>query len=326
MPLARPSPQEQAFLQAIVDNPGDDAVYLILADWLEEYDDPRRAELLRLHRQLLASCCEPDEHPERTAWQRRLVQLLAEGVRLCVPRRSVDLGSDMQMAFAWLPPGSFLMGSPRGEEGRGVDETQHRVTLSRGFWLGVYPVMQAQWQAVLGSNPSLFQGPDRPVDNVSWEDGQEFCRKLSGRDGRHYRLPTEAEWEYACRAGTTTPFHLGQTISTDQANYNGTYSSYGKGKKGIYRKQTTAVGGFPPNAWGLFDLHGNVWEWCADRYGPYLDGVTKDPQNEPSGRARVLRGGSWRSGPWACRSAGRDRDVPTGRGGNCGCRVVLGLD
>jgi uncharacterized protein (TIGR02996 family) len=317
--------QEQAFLQAIVANPGDDAVYLILADWLEEYDDPRRAELLRLHRQLLATCCEPEQHPERAAQQVQLVQLLAEGVRLCVPRRSVDLDSDMQMEFAWLPPGSFLMGSPRGEEGRGVDETQHRVTLSRGFWLGVSPVTQAQWVAMMGSNPSGCQGEGHPVEMVSWDDCQEFCHQLSSRDGQRYQLPSEAQWEYACRAGTTTPFHVGATLSTELANYDGTYT-YGKGERGIDRSQTTAVGGFPPNAWGLYDMHGNVWEWCRDWHGPYGSDYIEDPEGSNTGETRVLRGGSWRDDPGHCRAACRSRLAPAYSCGTAGCRVLLCLD
>jgi formylglycine-generating enzyme required for sulfatase activity len=148
------------------------------------------------------------------------------------------------MKFAWSPPGTFLMGSPPDEEDREDDEQQHRVTLTRGFWLGVTPVTQAQWQAVLGSNPSHYQGDDRPVEQVSWNDCRKRCQRLAEGDGRRYRLPTEAGWEYACRASTTTPFHFGATISTDLANYNGKYT-YGKGPKGVSRRQTTPVGSFP---------------------------------------------------------------------------------
>jgi uncharacterized protein (TIGR02996 family) len=325
MPTTTPSPHEQAFLQAVVDNPGDDAVYLILADWLEEHDDPRRAELLRLHRRLLATCCQPDEHPERAAQQARLVQLLTEGVQPCVPRRTVALGGGVEIGFAWLPPGSFVMGSPPNEKRRSKDEPRHRVTLSRGFWLGVYPVTQAQWHAVLGSNPSKFKGNDLPVETVSWDDCQEFCHRLSARDGRRYRLPSEAQWEYACRAGTTTAFHGGATISTELANYDGK-DTYGKGKKGVYRDQTTPVGSFPPNAWGLYDMHGNVWQWCQDWYGRYGNGDRKDPDGATDGTARVLRGGSWVDGPRYCRAAFRSRCAPASRLGYAGCRVLLCLD
>jgi uncharacterized protein (TIGR02996 family) len=318
-----PHPQEQALLQAVVENPNDEALYLVLADWLEEHDDPRRAELLRLHRQLLATCTEPDRHPQRSVWQTRVVALLAKGVRPCVPGRSVLL-SGVEMAFRFIPPGSFLMGSPPDEEDRHEDESQHRVTLTQGFFLGIHPVTQAQWQAVLGNNPSRFQADILPVEQVSWEECQAFCQKLSERDGQLYSLPSEAEWEYACRAGTTTPFHFGPTISTDQANYDGNYI-YDQGEKGTYREKTTPVGSFPANAWGLFDLHGNVWEWCQDTYGNYGGNDTKDPFNTKEG-AGVLRGGSWISYPGRCRAAFRCRGGPASRTHFWGCRVVLYLD
>jgi formylglycine-generating enzyme required for sulfatase activity len=184
-------------------------------------------------------------------------------------------------------------------------------------------VTQAQWQAVMGSNPSYFQGKKLPVEQVSWEDCREFCSKLSERDGQRYRLPTEAEWEYACRAGTTTPFLFGETISTDQANYNGTY---GGGNKGQYRQKTTSVGTFPGNAFGLFEMHGNVWEWCEDWRGPYPQSEITDPKGPDNGDARVLRGGSWGMHPLWCRSASRFHDDPGCRDVNVGCRVVLCLD
>ncbi len=201
----------------------------------------------------------PASLPSRPPQQRRAGEIIA---------------NSLGMRFAWRPPGTFLMGSPPSEPQRWDDEQQHRVTLSKGFWLGVTPVTQAQWQAVMGSNPSHFQGDDRPVEEVSWDDCQEFCKRLAERDGQRYRLPTEAEWEYACRAGTTTPFHFGATLSTEQANYDGNYT-YGEGKKGKYREETTPVGSFPANAWGLHDMHGNVWEWCQDWYGPYLKEISK---------------------------------------------------
>src|SRR5262249_47079270 len=148
------------------------------------------------------------------------------------------------------------------------DETLHRVTLTQGFHLGVHQVTQAQWQAIMGNNPSNFTGNDRPVEMVSWNDCVDFCKRLGEKTGMWFRLPTEAEWEYACRAGTTTPFHFGETISTDQANYDGNYT-YGNGTRGVYRKRTKPAGSFPANAWGLHEMHGNVWEWCQDGYELY---------------------------------------------------------
>jgi uncharacterized protein (TIGR02996 family) len=326
--LLRPPnhPEELAsLLQALVEHSSDEALYLVLADWLEEHDDPRRAELLRLHRQLLATCTEPQRHLQRNAWQARVVALLAEGVRPCVPGRTVLLDGVVEMTFHFIPPGSFLMGGPADEEQRSPNNRQHRVTLTQGFYLGIHPVTQAQWQAVMGSNPSHFQGENLPVESVSWEDCQEFCRKLSERDGQRYRLPSEAQWEYACRAGTTTPFHFGPTISTDQANYDGNFPQ-GQGKKGVCREKTTAVGSFPANAWGLFDLHGNVWEWCQDAYGRHGDNDTTDPLNNEGG-SRVLRGGCWRGTQDGCRAGGcRGWFVPSHRSYICGCRVLGCLD
>ncbi len=237
--------------------------------------------------------------------------------------------NSLGMKFAWIPPGTFLMGSPPNELERQDDETQHKVTLTKGFWMGVHQVTQAQWQAVMGFNPSNCEGANRPVEEISWNDAFAFCTALRTMDGKMYRLPTEAEWEYACRAGTTTPFHFGATISTDQANYDGRYT-YDTGKEGVYRKGTTPVGSFPANAWGLFDMHGNVWEWCQDLYAPYKTGDITDSLNETSGGAcvlrRVLRGGSYFRQPWDCRSAFRFRRTPGSGNYPAGCRVCLCLD
>jgi uncharacterized protein (TIGR02996 family) len=308
--------QEAAFLKALLDEPGDAGLRLVFADWLEERGDPR-GELLRLTHALTRDT----DPPGRWKREERLRALLAEGVRAVGPFRAGPAG----MTFAWVPPGTFRMGSQPAEEGRSDDETQHRVTLTNGFWLGVTPVTQAQWRAVMGTDPSDFKGDDRPVEMVSWEDCQEFCARLSARDGRRYRLPSEAEWEYACRAGTTTPFSFGATISTDQANYDGRFT-YGRDKDGVYRQQTTPVGSFPANAWGLFDMHGNVWEWCADGYGFYPSGDVKDPQEPNNGEPRVVRGGSWYSVPRLCRAAYRSRSAPGQRSRSGGCRAVVCLD
>lgn len=230
------------------------------------------------------------------------------------------------MKFAWIPPGTFLMGSPANEPKRSDDEAQHKVTLTKGFHLGIHQVTQAQWQAVMAGNPSHFKGvANLPVENVSWDEAAVFCEALGEKDGKTYRLPTEAEWEYACRAGTTTPFYFGGTISVNQANYDGNYT-YAGGKKGTHCQKTTAVGSFPANAWGLFDMHGNVWEWCIDWCGPYPGGELKDPQGFVGGDRRVCRGGSWVDQPRRCRSACRRGDAPAFRSYSLGLRFCLLLD
>jgi formylglycine-generating enzyme len=227
------------------------------------------------------------------------------------------------MKFVWIPPGSFMMGSPKEEIERNNNETQHKVKLTKGFYMGVHLVTQEQWQAVMGKNPSRFKGEKNlPVDRVSWEDCQKFIKKLREKDKKLYRLPSEAEWEFCCRAGTKTPFHFGETISTEQANYNGNFT-YGKGKKGVYREKTTPVGNFSANAWGLYDMHGNVFQWCQDWYGDYPQKDVVDPQGPEKGDFRVLRGGSWNNNPVDCRSAFRDGLVPGYRNYDCGLRVCF---
>ena len=211
------------------------------------------------------------------------------------------------------------------------------------FEIGKYPITQAQYEAVMETNPSRFKNnPQNPVEKVSWDDAQAFCQKLSQITGKTYRLPTEAEWEYACRAGTTTPFHFGETITGELANYNAGYT-YADEPKGEYRGQTTPVGQFSPNAFGLYDMHGNVWEWCLDPWHknyqgePPRDGSVWDEDNNDNRyqnllistkklltdkRDRVLRGGSWLDDPGLCRSAIRSRSDPGTRSDGSGFRVV----
>jgi formylglycine-generating enzyme required for sulfatase activity len=184
-------------------------------------------------------------------------------------------------------------------------------------------VTQAQWRAVMGTDPSSFKGDNLPVEQVSWDDAVEFCRKLSSSSGLTVSLPTEAQWEYACRAGTTTPFHFGSTITPDQVNYDGEYP-YGNAAEGVYREKTTQVGSFPANAWGLRDTHGNVWEWCADWYASSLPGGT-DPTGPSSGSHRVVRGGSWYSHAQHCRAAFRLNGDPTAGRYTFGFRPVLSV-
>ena len=234
------------------------------------------------------------------------------------------------MEFVYIPAGRFMMGSPETEEERCDHESPlHEIHFSAGFWMGKYPVTQAEWQNIMENNPSRFHGKRRPVECVSWNDAQEFLQKLNATVGTGsepaptFRLPSEAEWEYACRAGTTTPFSFGETISTDQANYNGNHV-YGTGKQGIYRQQTTDVGSFPPNAFGLCDMHGNVREWCQDSYMSYNETPPDDSAYNVSEdkKAKVLRGGSWYNRPSHVRSANRCRLQPDDRGVNIGFRIV----
>jgi formylglycine-generating enzyme required for sulfatase activity len=259
--------------------------------------------------------------------------------------RVEELGGGITLDMVLIPAGVFMMGSPTAEEGRFDNENpQHQVKVP-SFWMGKYPVTQAQWKAIaslpkidrdLDPNPSRFKGSDRPVEQVSWHDAVEVCDRLSRHTGRTYRLPSEAEWEYACRAGTTTPFHFGETITTELANYRGTDliyegktypGNYGSGPKGVYREETTPVGSFGvANAFGLYDMHGNVWEWCLDHWhGSYVDAPTDGSAwiNNGDERYRLLRGGSWYDGlPWICRSALRHWYVPDYRYVYLGFRVV----
>jgi formylglycine-generating enzyme required for sulfatase activity len=237
--------------------------------------------------------------------------------------RTVDLGGGVSLELVWIPADTFTMGSPSGEANRGNDETQHRVKLTKGFWMGKYEVTQEQWQAVMGSNPSHFKGSKNPVEQVSWDDCQSYIQQLNRKvQGVGFRLPTEAEWEYACRAGTTTAFHYGNDLDASLANFDGNYP-YGNGRKGEYRRKTVPVGSFKPNAFGLYDMHGNVWEWCQDWYGAYPSGAVTDPAGPGAGSSRVLRGGSWNNNARNCRSANRNNNDPGNRNNNIGFRVVL---
>jgi formylglycine-generating enzyme required for sulfatase activity len=214
---------------------------------------------------------------------------------------------------------------------RSDDEGAHGVTLTRGFWVGVSPVTQGQWAAVMGENPSHFQGDGLPVETVSWEDAETFCGKVSALTGMAVRLPSEAEWEYVCRAGTDTPFYWGGVLNGTEANCDGE-APYGTETAGPYLKTTTPVGSYAavsPHPWGLWDVHGSVWEWCADWYDEGFYG--RSPEVEPlcqdgEQMYRVLRGGSWGSYPLYCRAAFRFRNVPGYRSLNFGFRVVFCLD
>ena len=236
---------------------------------------------------------------------------------------------EVRQVFRWIPPGDFQMGSPEGEKGRYSNEKQHKVTISQGYWLGDTPVTQELWTAVMGDNPSDFTGEDRlPVENISWDDCKGFMEKLNQfHPDLNLDFPTEAKWEYGCRAGAkeSLPFSFGHGISLDKANYRGTLEwkgsdEWGKGA----RKKTTPVGSYPRNDWGLYDMHGNVWEWCRDWYGDYPDGPVLDPMGPEQGVHRVLRGGSWFNYGRYCRSAYRYRDVPGDRYHDIGFRLSPG--
>jgi len=235
-----------------------------------------------------------------------------------------DLGNGVLLQMVEIPGGSFLMGAPETEKGSDDEERpQHRVEVAP-FLMGKYPVTQAQYQAIMGENPSGFSGANNPVERVNWYKAKKFYERLSEKTGREYRLPSEAEWEYACRAGTTTPFYFGETITTDLANYN-SHLTYGKEPKGEFREKTTPVGSFPPNAFGLYDMHGNVWEWCEDVWHENYEGALNDGSPWLTGRDhgyRVLRGGSWDLSPRDCRCAVRYWLYPEVDDNDIGFRVV----
>jgi formylglycine-generating enzyme required for sulfatase activity len=249
------------------------------------------------------------------------------------------LGDEIELDMVLIPAGRFEMGSPADELERYDNEgPQHSVTVP-SFFMGRTPITQAQWRQVVklpkvkdkldDLNLVRSKGPDLPVERVSWNEATEFCARLSRYTQRKYRLPSEAEWEYACRAGTTTVFHFGETISTDLANYCGTLKqsgAYGRGEKGIYREKTTDVGEFLPNQFGLHDMHGNVWEWCMDDWYDNYWGAPNDGlawlKNAETNSSKVFRGGSWDTNPRNCRSAYRSDTSPVLRSFDIGFRVV----
>ncbi|MEM1170907.1 MAG: SUMF1/EgtB/PvdO family nonheme iron enzyme [Cyanobacteria bacterium P01_H01_bin.35] len=244
-----------------------------------------------------------------------------------------DLGNGVILEMVSIPGGTFMMGSPENEEGRFDNESpQHQVTL-QPFYMSKYPITQNQYQAIMGKNPSNFTGGKLPVEFVSWYDATEFCQKLSQKTGKNYGLPSESQWEYACRAGTTTPFYFGETITSELVNYNGKYT-YADAPKGKFREQTTDVGSFPPNAFGLYDMHGNVWEWCQDLWrdnyedaptdgSPWESEVeTKKGVLRAKNKKGVLRGGCWSYYPWYCRIASRYFNYPDIRCNEWGFRIV----
>jgi formylglycine-generating enzyme required for sulfatase activity len=252
--------------------------------------------------------------------------LIGGGANLCEAQPPKEITNSIGMKLVLIPKGTFMMGSPKSEQGRDDDETQHEVTISEDYYLGVFEVTQAQYEKVIGTNPSYFQrakvadqNADLPVESVSWDDAVEFCKRLSDlpeekKAGRVYRLPTEAEWEFACRAGSTTAYSFGASSKS-----LGDYAWFGENSG----RQTHPVGEKKANAWGLYDMHGNVWELCSDWYGEYPKGAVSDPSGPNEGSYRVIRGGGWNDEAADCRSANRARIVPSDRSINLGFRVAL---
>jgi len=228
--------------------------------------------------------------------------------------------------FRWCEPGTFLMGSPDDEPERGANETQHEVTLSKGFWMADTTVTQALWEAVVGENPSKFKGKNLPVENVSWEDAQKFIGKMNDmKPELKLQLPTEAQWEYACRAGSATPYCWGEQINSELVNFDGN-NPYNNGNKSEYREETVDVESFYQNDWGLWQMHGNVWEWCEDFGDFYPVNAVINPKGPKFGEQRLLRGGSWLNGAWNCRSARRETSQPDDIGfGHGGFRLARAL-
>lgn len=224
------------------------------------------------------------------------------------------------ITFVEIPAGTFTMGSAPGEPGREAQERQHPVTISQRFWIGAYEVTQAQWERVMGANPSRFRAPDGtlPVENVTWHDVQAFLARLTARSPGHtFRLPTEAEWEYACRAGATSAYNVGPALTRADANISSSANT-----PVAARGQTMTVGSFRPNAWGLYDMHGNVWEWTGDDYCPYADGPVTDPRAACAAPLKVIRGGSWYFAADSARCALRYTHRPQDKGFSLGFRAV----
>jgi uncharacterized protein (TIGR02996 family) len=311
------------FLQSMIADPlSAPATWLVVADWLEDQGDPR-AELVRLMYQ-------PDYRRDLPAEQRDdlVRELLASGVGPVAPTLVNSIG----MKLVLIPAGTFFMGSLVGEEDTESDEyPRHEVEITRPFFLAACPVTQEQFEQVTGKNPSHFSrsGDGKnsvkkrstkqfPVDTVPWEEAAAFCAAMSKlpaeqQAGHTYRLPTEAEWEYACRGGAIrhSPFHFGHSLSSNQGNFDGNYP-HGGSAEGPYLNRPSPVGSYSTNAFGLFDMHGNVYEWCVDWYdaGYYKKSPKRDPRGPKKGSSRVLRGGSWVSIADRCRSACRGEYAP----------------
>ena len=327
---------EDAFLSALRESPNDEVTWLALADWLDDQGQAERAELVRLVRRLRGVPVMRRTR-DRVALEDRVASLLVAGVEPV----ALEVVNSIGMRLALMPPGVFRLGSPATEKSRNYDESSHEVEITRPFYVGVFPVTQGQYETVMGTNPSAFRegGPNDPglearefpVESVNWHDAVDFCARLSAipaekKARRVYRLPSEAEWEYAARGGPacTGPFCFGSSLSSSQANFNGQYP-YGGARKGPHLKRPSRVGSYRPNVLGLYDVHGNIWEWCNDwRYSGYYDFSPRtDPPGPDEGSERVKRGGAWRlCGGAACRVARRSASPPGARLPDVGFRVA----
>ncbi len=256
-----------------------------------------------------------------------IVIALFVAVSAMAAEKTIDLGSEVSMTVVYIPAGEFDMGSPADEPKRDKDEGQHHVKLTKAFYMGKFEVTQLQYRVIMKNNNSKFGGDNLPVENVNWYEAGRFLKKLSDKTNLKFRLPTEAEWEYACRAGTTSPFNVGDTLDSDLANYNAK-APYADGIVGPYLKRTTDVGSYVPNAFGLYDMHGNVWEWCHDRYDNdyYKKTSPVDPAGPSKGGDRVIRGGAWNEKAHKCRSADRNHRREKANQKHIGFRVVLEVE
>jgi uncharacterized protein (TIGR02996 family) len=303
-------PSVAVLLSAIAADPSDDTVWLALADCLEEQGQIDSAELARLREWLRHAAHDHAERPQREA---RMQDLLAAGVGPVVPKLRLPLTKRKFLELALIPPGSFLMGgSPNAQDRVDREMAPRQVTLAKAFYLCTHPITQSQWVAVMGNNPSHFKKANRPVEQLTWTDCQHFCQKLSDHTKRNFRLPTEAEWEYACRAATTTLYYSGDSV---EALKKVCWCSY-EGRLGA-AGQSQPVGRYVPNAWGLYDMHGNILDTCAEGEEPI------DPGDRRKSHERMVRGGSWGNTPRQCRSSWRFRSTQTARSPWLGCRVLL---
>jgi formylglycine-generating enzyme required for sulfatase activity len=249
---------------------------------------------------------------------------ITERTRHSAQQLTEDLGNGISLDLILVPSGIFKMGSLH-MYGNPEEQPQHIVSI-KSFLMGKFLITQAQWKAVMGKlPPRRFKGDNLPVERVSWDDAQKFCQRLSEKTGRNYQLPSETQWEYACRAGTSTPFSFGETLTVDVANFNGEHTFRAE-PRGFYFHSTNEGGKFPPNTFGLYDMHGNLWEWCADNW---LDDYSSSPRDSGSyqnkdSKYRVARGGSWHEPPSLCRSAARLRALETDADEFMGFRVVCG--